>query len=205
MFDSPFSESIIKRGIESGVLEVKAHQLRDWAEDKHKTVDLPPYGGGPGMVMKVDVIDRAIKSLKDKNPKARVVLMDTKGTMFNQKKAIELSKLDGLIFICGHYEGVDHRVHENLVDETITIGEYVLTGGELPAMVVIDTLARLIPGVVGNPESLSDESYQEGAEQEYPQYTRPEEYKGWKVPSVLLSGDHAKIKKWRNEMKKDKK
>lgn len=202
MFDSPFAESIIKRGVENGALEIKAHQLRDWAEDKHKTVDLPPYGGGPGMVMKVDVIDRAIEALKEKNPKARVVLMDTKGTMFDQKKAIELSKLEGLIFICGHYEGVDHRVHENLVDETITIGEYVLTGGELPAMVVIDTLARLIPGVVGNPESLSEESYQEGAEQEYPQYTRPETYKGWKVPEILLSGDHAKIKKWRSEMKK---
>jgi len=195
MFDGPFNESIVKRAIEDKKIEIKVHNLRDWAEDKHKTTDLPPYGGGPGMVMKVDVIDRAIEELKEKSTK--VVLLDTKGEMYNQRKALELSKFDHLILIAGHYEGVDHRVHENIADEVISIGEYVLTGGEIPVMVVVDSVVRLVPGVLGNAVSLDNESFNKPGNIEHPQYTRPEEYKGWKVPEILLSGDHKKIEEWR--------
>lgn len=201
MFEGPFGESILKRAREDGKIDIRVHNLRDWAEDKHKTVDLPPYGGGPGMVMKVDVIDRAVESLRKKSSK--VVLLDTKGSLYSQQKAMELSKNKHLILIAGHYEGVDHRVHEHVVDEVISIGEYVLTGGEIPVMVVVDSVVRLIPGVLGNTESLEEESYsdtktlQSAGKIEYPQYTRPEEYNNWKVPGVLLSGNHAKIKSWR--------
>ena len=216
MFEGLFSESIVKRAQEDGKIEIKVHNLRDWTEDKHNTTDLPPYGGGAGMVMKVDVIDRAVEELRNQTDltpgvhrrhnttpgerSVQVVLLDTKGPVYNQKKAVELSKFKHLILIAGHYEGVDHRVHEHVVDEVISIGEYVLTGGEIPAMVVVDSVVRLIPGVLGNTESLNDESYDEQGKIKYPQYTRPEEYKGWKVPEVLLSGDHAKIQKWREKI-----
>jgi len=195
MFDGPFSESIVKRAVEDKKIEIQVHNLRDWAEDKHNTTDLPPYGGGPGMVMKVDVIDRAVSELKEKLTK--VVLLDTKGEMFSQKKAKKLSESKHLILIAGHYEGIDHRVHENIADEVISIGEYVLTGGEIPAMVVVDSVVRLVPGVLGNSDSLNEESYDSPGKTEHPQYTRPEEYKGWKVPKILLSGDHKKIDEWR--------
>lgn len=197
MFAGPFSESILKRAAEKGLVEIKIHNLRDWSSDKHHTVDAPPYGGGPGMVMRVDVIDRAVSDLKKDAPEAKVILLDTKGEIFNQKKAEKLKSERHLILIAGHYEGIDHRVHEHIADEVISIGEYVLTGGELPAMIVVDSVVRLIPGVLGSEESLEEESYQEGGEIEYPQYTRPEEYKGWKVPEILLSGHHAKIEAWR--------
>ena len=226
MFKGPFGESMVKRAQDKGKVEIKIHNLRDWTEDKHKTVDLPPYGGGPGMVMKVDVVDRAVEELRrtslqsaegselssatlrtaesSEPPSAdrKVVLLDTKGAVYNQRKAVEFSKLDHLILIAGHYEGVDHRAHKYIADEVVSIGEYVLTGGEIPAMVVVDSVVRLLPGVLGNPESLEGESYSMTGEKplnrQYPQYTRPEEYKGWKVPKVLLSGDHKKIKEWRN-------
>jgi len=199
MFKGPFDESILKRAQDDGKVKIQIYNLRDWATDKRKTVDGKPYGGGPGMVMKVDVIDKAVQDLKakQKEGKTRVVLMDTKGPLYNQKKAKELSKLDHLILIAGHYEGVDHRVHEQVVDEVISVGEYVLTGGEIPIMVVVDSVIRLLPEVLGNSESLEEESYDNQGEIEYPQYTRPEEYKGWKVPKILLSGNHAKIKTWR--------
>ncbi|MBU1071456.1 tRNA (guanosine(37)-N1)-methyltransferase TrmD [Patescibacteria group bacterium] len=215
MFEGPFSESILKRAQEDEKIEILVHNLRDWAEDKHRTTDLPPYGGGPGMVMKIDVIDRAVEEIKtgstseqipngpSSDEKPYVVLMDTKGSVYNQGKAVELSRFDHLILIAGHYEGVDHRVHEHVADEVISIGEYVLTGGEIPAMVVVDSVVRLLPGVLGNAESLEEESYSMMTDSagekslEYPQYTRPEEYKGWKVPEVLLSGDHKKIEEWR--------
>lgn len=204
MFDGPLSESIIRRAIDGSLIEIKVHNLRDWSEDKHKKVDDPPYGGGAGMVMRVDVIERAVEKLKnsirqpaDQKLKTRVILMDTKGEIYKQGKAKELAKYDHLILIAGHYEGVDHRVHEHVADEVISIGAFVLTGGEIPVMVVVDSVARLLPGVLGNEESLREESYENGSEQEYPQYTRPEEYKGWKVPKILLSGHHANIKKWR--------
>jgi len=197
MFAGPFAESIVKRAIDQNQVEIKIHDLREWTEDKHRSVDAPPYGGGAGMVMRVDVIDKAVSSLRSKESK--VILLDTKGKIYNQNEATRMSKEKHLILIAGHYEGVDHRVHENIVDEVYSIGEYVLTGGELPAMVVVDSIVRLIPRVLGNPESLSEESYSEPGKREYPQYTRPSEYRGWKVPEVLLEGNHAEIEKWRKE------
>lgn len=203
MFAGPLSESILKRAQEKGAVEIKVHNLRDWTEDKHHITDLPPYGGGAGMVMKVDVIDRAVSELKEKSgsKKTKVILLDTKGELYRQKKAQELSKENHLILIAGHYEGVDHRVHENIADEVICTGEYVLTGGEIPTMTVVDSVVRLLPKVLGNPESLTEESFNKEGQVEYPQYTRPEEYKGWKVPKVLLSGNHGDISKWRKENK----
>ena len=197
MFAGPFAESIVKRAIDQKQVEIKIHDLREWTEDKHRSVDAPPYGGGAGMVMRVDVIDKAVSSLRSKETK--VILLDTKGKIYSQNEAVRMSKEKHLILIAGHYEGIDHRVHEEIADEVYSIGEYVLTGGELPVMVVVDSIVRLIPGVLGNPESLSEESYSEPGKREYPQYTRPSEYKGWKVPEVLLEGNHAEIEKWRRE------
>lgn len=197
MFAGPFGESIVKRAIDQKQVEIKIHDLREWTEDKHRSVDAPPYGGGAGMVMRVDVIDKAVSSLRSKETK--VILLDTKGKIYSQNEAVRMSKEKHLILIAGHYEGIDHRVHEEIADEVYSIGEYVLTGGELPTMVVVDSIVRLIPGVLGNPESLNEESYSEPGKQEYPQYTRPGEYKGWKVPEVLLEGNHAEIEKWRKE------
>lgn len=206
MFEGPLTESILKRATDKSLVEIKVHNLRDWSTDKHHKVDAPPYGGGPGMVMMVEVIDLAVQDLKNSKLKkletekqrTRVILMDTKGPVYNQKKAEELKDCDHLILIAGHYEGIDHRVHEHIADEVISIGEYVLTGGELPAMIVVDSVVRLIPGVLGSKESLAEESYSVGGKIEYPQYTRPEEYKGWKVPEILLSGHHKKISEWRS-------
>ena len=175
--------------------EINIHDLRKWAIDERGSVDDKPYGGGAGMILRVDVIEPAIKELKKKGSK--VILLDARGEKYTQKKAQELSKSGHLILICGHYEGVDHRTIEHLVDEIISIGDYVLTGGEIPAMVLTDSIVRLIPGVI-KPESLAEESFS-NLDLEYPQYTRPEEYKGWKVPEVLLSGNHKKIEKWREE------
>jgi tRNA (guanine37-N1)-methyltransferase len=196
MFEGPFRESMIKRAENKKLVKIKIHDLRVWAEDKHKTVDDKPFGGGPGMVMKAEVIDKALKALK--TDKTRVVLLTPQGKTFKQKIAKKLSELKHIILICGHYEGFDERIREHLVDEEISIGDYVLTGGEIPAMVVVDAMVRLIPGVVGKKESLKEESFSQGL-LEYPQYTRPADYKEWKVPEVLLSGDHEKIKKWRKE------
>ena len=199
MFTGPLSESILKRAQEKGAVEIKVHNLRDWAEDKHHTTDLPPYGGGAGMVMKIDVIDKAVAALKKENKKTKVILLDTKGEIYKQEKAKRLSKEEHLILIAGHYEGVDQRVHDHLVDEVICTGEYVLTGGEIPAMTVVDSVVRLLPEVLGNPDSLTEESFNDKDQIEYPQYTRPEEYKGWKVPKILLSGNHKKISEWRKK------
>ena len=198
---TPLTESIVRRAQDKGLVEIKIHNLRDWSTDKHKSVDASPYGGGPGMVMRVDVVDRAVEEVKKlrsyevKNSK--VILMDTKGPIYNQQKAEQLKAEEHLIIIAPHYEGIDHRVHEHIADEVISIGSYVLTGGEIPAMVVVDSMVRLLPGVLGNEESLVEESYQTEGQIEYPQYTRPEEYNGWKVPEVLLSGHHKKIGEWR--------
>ncbi len=198
MFAGPLTESIIKRAMDKSLVEIKVHNLRDWSTDKHHKVDAPPYGGGPGMVMMVEVIDRSVTQLRQGSAgQAKVLLMDTKGPIYTQKKAEELKVYDHLILIAGHYEGIDHRVHEHIADEVISIGEFVLTGGELPAMVVVDSIVRLIPGVLGSVESLVEESYQKEGQIEYPQYTRPEEYKSWKVPEILLSGHHKKINDWR--------
>lgn len=199
MFQGVLSESILKRAQDNEKVMFVLHDLRDWATDSHKSVDDSPFGGGPGMVMRVDLVDRAVQDIKKTNgdKKTKVVLLDTKGKFFNQQKAGELSTEENLILIVPHYEGIDHRVHEHIADEVLSIGPYVLTGGELPAMVLIDSVVRLIPGVLGNEESLAEESYQEEGKLEYPQYTRPAEYKGWQVPEVLTSGNHTKIREWR--------
>ena len=195
MFEGPFNESIIKRAQDKSLIEIMIHDLRKWGLDDRRTVDDRPYGGGPGMIMRVDVVDRALNDLR--KPYSKVVLMDTKGETYTQKEAENLKNEEHLIFIAPHFEGIDHRVHEHLSDKVYSIGNYVLSGGELPTMVVIDSVVRLIPGALGNPESLAEESFSEGFEIEYPQYTRPAEYKDWKVPEILLSGDHKKIAEWR--------
>lgn len=197
MFKGPFDASIIKRARDGGIAEINVHDLRAWGEGERRNVDDRPYSGGPGMVIRVDIIDKALKDLKKKG--SRVILLDATGEKYTQEKARDLSKLEHIILIAGHYEGVDHRVHEHLVDEVISIGDYVLTGGEIPAMVIVDSVVRLIPGSLGKDESSMDESHKEPGYLEYPQYTRPEEYNGWKVPGVLLSGNHAEIEKWKKE------
>lgn len=199
MFKGPMDFSIIGRAQNRSLVEIKIHNLRNWATDKYKSVDDKPYGGGPGMVMRIDIIDAAVSSLKSQATNPKVVLLDAGGKKYTQEKAKELSQNGHLIIICGHYEGVDHRAHEHIADEVISIGDYVLSGGEIPAMVIIDTVVRLLPGVLGNSQSLVEESFA-GEGVEYPQYTRPEEYKGWRVPEVLLSGDHQKIKQWRGKL-----
>lgn len=197
MFDV-LKQSIIGRAIKNEKVELNLINFRDFSTDKQKHVDDTPYGGGAGMVIKPEPIYDAYKSIvADMNSKPKVIYMSPRGNVFNQKKAIELSKEKHLIILCGHYEGVDERVIEEIVDEEISIGDYVLTGGELPAMVLIDAVARNIDGVLSE-GSTSEESFSSGL-LEYPQYTRPEEFMGRKVPDVLLSGHHANIEKWRYE------
>lgn len=198
IFDSYFNESIIKRAQDKKKIKINIHNLRDYTKDKHKSVDDKPYGGGPGMVMMVEPIYKAIKKIK--KGKAKVILFSPKGKTFDQKMANRYSKLDNLIMVCGRYEGVDERV-KKFVDEEVSIGDYVLTGGEIPAMIVTDAVTRLIPGVIAM-ESLKEESFSlekelRDAKYEYPQYTRPENFNNLKVPKVLLSGNHKKIKQWR--------
>ena len=204
MFSSPFQESILKRAQDKELVEIAVHNLRDWTTDVHHQVDDRPFGGGAGMVMMVEPIDKALENLKlkAKSSKLKTILLSAKGERYTQQKAESLAHIDHLILVCGHYEGIDQRVYEHLVDEVISIGDYVLTGGELPAMVVVDSLVRLIPGVVGDQASIVDESHKEPGYIEYPQYTRPATYKDWSVPDVLLSGDHAKIKTWRESNSK---
>lgn len=197
MFTGVFGTSIIGRATGTGLIDIKVHNLRDWSDDNYKSVDARPYGGGAGMVMRVDIVDRALTSLKTKDSK--VILLDTKGKMYKQGDAEVLKTAEHLIFIAPHFEGIDQRVHDHLVDEVFSIGPYVLSGGELPVMVVVDSIVRLVPGALGNPESLAEESYSEEFEVEYPHYTRPADYKGWMVPEILMSGDHKKIAEWRNK------
>ena len=189
------NESIIGRATDKNLIKVNLTNIRDFSKDKHKKVDDTPYGGGAGMVIKPDVVYDAYESIKDEN--AKVIYMSPKGTVLNQEKVKQLSKQEHLIIICGHYEGIDQRVLDEIVDEEISIGDYVLTGGELPAMVLIDSVSRYVEGVL-NEESTSEESFSNGL-LEYPQYTRPEEFRGKKVPEVLISGHHENIKKWREE------
>ena len=196
MFAGPLDESIVKRAREAGLLELKIHNLRDWTHDRHKTVDDRPFGGGPGMLLKVEPLFEAIESLQRES--TRVILLSPSGRKFDQATARELALLDDLLLVCGSYEGFDERVRETLADDELSIGDYVLTNGALPAMVVIDAVARLLPGVLGDDESSHDESFSHGL-LEYPQYTRPAEFRGMKVPEVLLSGNHAEIEKWRRE------
>jgi tRNA (guanine37-N1)-methyltransferase len=196
MFAGPLDESIIKRARESGLLDLKIHQLRDYTHDRHKTVDDRPFGGGPGMLLKPEPIFEAVEAIARGN--TRVILMSPGGRPFTQVIARELSQVADLLIVTGHYEGFDERIRECLANDELSIGDYILTNGALPAMVVIDAVVRLLPGVLGDDESSKDESFS-GAEPglEYPQYTRPAEFRGMKVPEVLLSGNHAEIAKWR--------
>ena len=198
MFRPVLDESIIKRAQNKGKVKICIHDLRDYTFDKHRKVDDRPFGGGSGMVMGPEPIFSAVSKLKSSRAKTKVVLLAPQGERFSQAKAKSLSKCKHLIFICGHYEGIDERVREGLADEVISIGDYVLTGGELPAMVLVDSVVRLIPGVLGDKNSLNFESF-EGNLLEYPQYTRPAFFKGMSVPGVLLSGDHKKIEAWRRQ------
>ena len=202
MIEGPLTESILKRGRQKGLIEVRLHDLRDYARDRHRQVDDAPYGGGGGMVMIPGPIFEAVETILAKHPaqRSRSVLLSPQGTPFSQEKARRLARdCERLLLICGRYEGVDERVREFLVDEEISIGDYVLTGGELAAMVVIDSVSRLIPGVLGGERSAEEDSFSDGV-LEYPQYTRPALFRGHPVPEILLSGNHAKIRRWRREM-----
>ena len=208
---APLNESMMKRAQENGALELRIHNLRDWTSDKHHVVDDAPFGGGQGMVMKPEPIFAAVEELRGESRKisntehrtsnaeqSRVILMSPAGRRFDQALATQLSHESHLIIVCGHYEGVDHRVVEHLIDEEVSIGDYVLTNGAIAAVVLVDAIVRLIPGVLGDEQSARDDSFHEGL-LEAPQYTRPAEFRGWKVPEILLSGNHGEIAKWRKE------
>lgn len=196
---SPLFCSILKRAEESGKIQIEIHNLRDFAKDRHKTVDDAPYGGGSGMVMKVPILYEAVMAVKQLNPNAPVYLMSPQGKVLTQEKCRQFASLEGLILVCAHYEGVDERFVELACDGEISIGDYILTGGEIPAMVVADAVSRLIPGVIDS-DSAAEESFTETL-LDYPQYTRPAEFMGLKVPDVLLSGNHQEVKKWRDRQK----
>ena len=196
VFPAYLNASILHRAQEKGHLQVDIHNIRDWATDKHQVTDEPPYGGGGGMVMKPEPIFAAVEGVLGQPPSCPVLLMTPQGELLDQKRAQELVSFDRLGIIAGHYEGFDERVRENLVTDEISIGDYVLTGGELPALILIDVLTRLIPGVLGDPMAAENDSHASGL-LEYPHYTRPEEYRGWKVPEILRSGHHANIDRWR--------
>ena len=195
MFEFPFGDGIIQRAREEGLLDLRVHDLRDYSLNKHRKVDDTPFGGGGGMVMNVEPIARVIAAIKKEVPETRTILLSPGGRPFDQEKAWELSHLPSLTLICGRYEGIDERVRLHFVDEEISIGDYVLTGGEIPAMVLVEAISRLVPGVLGDPESVVEESFTDGL-LEYPQYTRPRDYQGFKVPEILISGDHKKIRDW---------
>lgn len=205
MFSSAFEYGVIGRARKKGLFTLQVHNLRDFTEDKHRQIDDAPYGGGPGMVLKPEPIFAAVRSLlrgwtKDRE---KVVLLTPQGKRLDQQLLVELSVLEHLILICGRYEGVDERVREQLVDEEISIGDYVLSGGEIPAMVIVDGVVRLLEGVVGSQESLIEESFQEGL-LDYPQYTRPYDFEGIKVPDILLKGDHQRVKEWREKKARER-
>ena len=199
MFSSPFSDSIIKRAIDKKILRINFTQLRDFAFDKHRQVDDSPFGGGSGMVLKPEPMYRAVRNVlqENQNLSKKIILLDPSGKIFNQGIAKNLAKFERLIFICGHYEGFDARIYD-LADEIISIGDFVLTGGELPAMIIIDAVARMLPGVLGSEESAKTDSFFDGL-LSFPQYTRPRDFEGKKVPDILLSGHHENIEKWRRE------
>lgn len=196
MFAGPLDESIIARARRTGLLQLRIHNLRDYAHDRHKTVDDRPFGGGPGMLLKPEPIFEAVEQLAGET--TRIILLSPAGRTFNQAIARQLAQVNELLLITGHYEGFDERVRERLADDELSIGDYVLTNGALPAMVVIDAVTRLLPGALGDDESAHEESFSHGL-LEYPQYTRPAEFDGMKVPEVLLSGNHAEIARWRAE------
>jgi tRNA (guanine37-N1)-methyltransferase len=194
MLAGPLDESMVKRARQQRLLDLRLVNIRDFALDQHRTVDDTPYGGGPGMVLKPEPLFAAVESIR--TPGSRVILLTPQGRLFRQSVAVELAQLPHLVLICGHYEGVDERVREHLVDDELSIGDYVLTGGELPALVLIDAVTRLLPGVLGASESVVEESHSGGL-LEYPHYTRPANFRGWQVPDILLSGNHGAIARWR--------
>lgn len=197
MFSGPFDESIIKRAIDRQLVSIVIHNLRDYTSDRHRIVDDSPYGGGPGMVLKPEPLFAAVEAIRGE-AQTPVILLTPQGRLFQQRAAEELATYDQMILICGHYEGVDERVREHLVSDEISIGDYVLSGGELAAMVVVDAVVRQLPGALGSEASAGEDSHASGL-LEYPQYTRPQVFRGWGVPEVLLSGNHAKIARWRRE------
>src|ERR1043165_451166 len=204
VFPPYLESSILQRARQRGLIDVRVHNIRDYTHDKHHTTDDTPYGGGGGMVMKPDPVFEAIESVlgftadPKQPPPAPVILLTPQGRVFNQRIAEELSGHERIALLCGRYEGVDERIREHLVTDEISLGDYVLTGGELPALMIIDAISRLIPGVLGDPTGAQDDSHSMGL-LEYPHYTKPPEFRGWQVPEVLLSGDHGKIEKWRRE------
>lgn len=212
IFNSYFGESIIKRAQEKRIIEIGVHNLRDYSADKHKNVDDTPYGGGAGMVMQIQPIYDCVHSIiantqnclpSDRHPNVRTILFSAKGKRYTQTDVKRLATYDRLILICGRYEGVDERVAERVADEELSIGDFILTGGEIPAMVVVDSVTRLLDGVLGNSQSVEVESHSSEGYLEYPQYTKPEEFHGWAVPSILLSGNHGEIEKWRMQKSKE--
>lgn len=221
MFEGPFDTSMLKKAKDKGLVEINIRNLRDWANDKHKTVDDRPFGGGKGMVLRVDVMDKALQDIKNQNLKIKMtnqnsklkpvtnhqspitILLSPQGAVFDQKKARELSRFEHILLIAGHYEGFDERIAENLVDEEISIGDYVLTGGEIPVMVLVDSIVRLISGVLDE-DATSRESFSQPKLLDYPVYTRPEKYLKWEVPKVLLSGNHKDIEVWRKNASLEK-
>jgi tRNA (guanine37-N1)-methyltransferase len=200
VFPPYLDSSILQRARQRGLIDVRVHNIRDWAADRHHVTDDEPYGGGGGMVMKVEPLFAAVESICGPAGGAAfpIILLTPQGRPFSQKIAVELAQSPRLALICGRYEGVDERVREHLVNDQVSIGDYVLTGGELPALILIDAVARLLPGVLGDPDGPFDDSHATGL-LEYPHYTRPPEFRGWRVPEVLLSGDHGKIEKWRHQ------
>lgn len=207
IFDSYFKESLIQKAQKKGLVKIKVHDLRKWAKDRHKTVDDRPFGGGFGMVMKVGPIYKAVKKLKNlpagrQGKNSKVVLFTPRGKKFNQKLAYNFSKIKHIIMICGRYEGVDERVAKKIADIELSIGDYVLMGGEIPAMAVIESISRLIPGALGKEDMIKERTTKEKGFIEQAQYTRPEEFQGWRVPKVLLSGNHKEIEEWRKKHRK---
>lgn len=198
VFPPYLDSSMLQRARQRGLVEVRIHNIRDWTADRHHTTDEEPYGGGGGMVMKPEPVFAAVEGVLGPGPACPVILLTPQGRVFSQKIAFELSCLPRLALICGRYEGVDERIREHLVSDEISIGDYVLTGGELPALILIDAVSRLIPGVLGDPDGPWDDSHASGL-LEYPHYTRPSVFRGWKVPEVLLSGDHRRLARWRRE------
>ena len=196
MFAGPFDESIIRRGRDKQLIDISLHNIRDYSTDRHQTADDAPYGGGAGMVMRVEPLSACIESVKAQQPASTVVMTSPQGRRFTHKVAAELAALEGLIIICGRYEGIDERIRELYVEDDISLGDYVISGGEISAMVIVDAVTRLVPGVLGSNESAATDSFCDGL-LEYPQYTRPPEFRGLKVPEILLSGNHELIRKWR--------
>jgi len=207
-FRGPFEHGVIQRAVEAGLIEIRVHDLRDWTHDRHRTVDDRPFGGGEGMLLKAAPIFEAVEAIHAMGPErsegTKVVLLSAQGKKFDQAKAREFSELKELLLICGRYEGVDERVAEHLADEELSIGDYVLSGGELAAAVVVDAVARLQAGVLGNETSSVDESFGEAGLLDWPQYTRPAEFRGWKVPEVLIGGNHEEVRKWRRNAAREK-